>query len=109
MYRNVLKKLNNVQTCTACKVVCVICFFALLVSIGTQVYFSNKFAVKGHEMNQLSASKDKLEQEISKLELQVSALSSLSEIESKATKMGFVKMDKELGFVGPIFVASNLR
>lgn len=70
------------------------CFFVL--SILLSAFVTNKYAIKGAEMNLLIEQKQKLENEISQLQLEISQASSLKSIEGKASKLGFVKYNHPL-------------
>lgn len=64
----------------------------MFVSLLCQVLITNNLALKSNELNELSAKKQDLEKQIAVLEFEDSSLSSLSGIETKAKKLGFVKM-----------------
>lgn len=68
-----------------------ISFASLLVSLFSQMYITNKLAVRSSELVELNNRKEQLEKELASLEYENSVLSSLSNIETKALSAGFIK------------------
>ncbi len=81
------------------------------VSLIIQVYLSNKYTIKSDDIVSLETKKIALEQEISKLEQETTAISSLSKIESKALVLGFIKSSVPLSVVStpPLAAVPNLQ
>lgn len=81
------------------KALCILCFFVLTISFLAQLYISNTYAVKSSEMVLLMNKQNELEREVSKLQLAVSEVSSLTNIEQNAHKLGFVEMQNPVSVV----------
>ncbi len=64
---------------------------AFLISLFSQMYLTNKLAIRSSELSELSSRKEQLEKEIAALNYENSLVSSLSYIESKALSDGFVE------------------
>ncbi len=77
-----------------------VCFFVL--SLLSQLYVSNRLAIKGKEMVDLAARRKELEKEISELSLEQSQYASLVNIEEKASKLGFVKSTEYVSAIAPV-------
>lgn len=73
----------------------------LFVSITTQIVVTNNCVVKGSEFNKLKERKQALNEEISDLELEISNVSSLSALETKARKLGFVEYTQPIAVIEP--------
>lgn len=81
------------------KICAVFTFLILVASIIFQVSITNKYAIKGSEMVELSGREASLKREISILQLQASELGSMSKIESQAQNLGFVEYDKTIAVI----------
>ncbi|MFA6982136.1 MAG: hypothetical protein WC243_03890 [Patescibacteria group bacterium] len=88
-----------------CKSTCFASVLAFIVSIVLQVYFSNSSAIKSNEMIALNEKRVLLEEEISVLGHEITAISCLSNIEQLAREKGFVDMESALLVVKPAAVA----
>ena len=84
-----------------------IILFAL--SIGMRMYLTNKLAIKGKELEQLSLNKELLEKEISKISFEISSTSSISYIETEAREKGFVDYKQQIAVISPAPVAALIR
>ncbi len=87
---------NRTKTLRICKT---LSFFSMIIFVGSlffQMYIANSTALKGKDFMELYDKKQVLEKEIAYLEFEDSNLSSLSNIETKAEKLGFVEMTEPL-------------
>jgi hypothetical protein len=98
----------KIKQCKTSKTLFSICFFGFLLTLGMQMFVSNRFAVKGAELSTLLERQKELEKEIYAQELKLSQLSSLSYIEKMATKSGFVSSSQVVYLDSPTF-AANIR
>lgn len=83
----------------------------VVISFFSQLYFSNKYAVKGTEMTELMNKHAQLTKDISKLELAISEVSSLSLLETRAQQLGFVQMEIPVSVIKSpaVAVATDLQ
>lgn len=77
-----------------------VCIFTF--SVFTQLYVSNRLAVKGKEMVALDSKKTLLAKEISELRLESASLSSLAYIESVSKQRGFVENTSFILTINPV-------
>lgn len=63
-------------------------FTAML--FATQLVLANELSSRGADMRQLSLRREELQKDIRLLKSEVASLSSLAEIEEKASRLGFV-------------------
>jgi hypothetical protein len=96
----------NVKKENICSFASKLSFVLFVVSILTQVFITNKYAVKGSEMVFLQEQKDSIEAHISSLELEASQLASLSLLESRADELGFIKYDAPLTVISSAKLAA---
>ncbi len=73
------------------------------------MYLTNKLAIKGKELEQLSLNKELLEKEISKISFEISSTSSISYIETEAREKGFVDYKQQIAVISPAPVAALIR
>lgn len=88
-----------------------VCVFYLTIilftlSIGMRIYLTNRLAIKGKELEELSYSKERLKKEISKLSYEISSSSSISYIETEARKEGFIDYKQQIAVIAPVPVAA---
>jgi len=81
----------NIKSQNPYKIILSLSFATLILSLFAQMYLTNKLAVKGSELTDLENQKQELQRSISKLEFDNSVLSSLSNVETRAVALGFVK------------------
>lgn len=74
-------------------------------SIGMRIYLTNKLAIRGKELKELSLSKETLEKEISELSFEISSVSSISYIDTKARTKGFIDYNQQIAMISPAPVA----
>ena len=98
----------KIKQCRTSKTLFFFFFFAFLLTLGMQIFVSNRFAVKGVELSSLLDRQKELEKEIYAQELKLSQLSSLSYIEKLATRNGFVSSSQVVYLDSPTF-ATNIR
>jgi len=75
-------------------------FVCFAVSLILQVIITNKYAIKGNEMNRLKETKHELERQISLVTLEIVDSSSLASVEVKAKELGFVEHTVPIEIVG---------
>lgn len=81
-------------------------FVMLVGSLALQVAVTNKYAVKGSEMVSLMDQEQQLQKEISLLRLEVSEVSSMAYIETRAAELGFTEYNSQVAAIGsPQFAA----
>jgi len=97
-------KLPNINKLS--KNIFVFATFFLILSISLQVFISNKYAVKGSEMVELTARKKSLEREVSKLNMYLSCISSMFYVETRARELGFVQFDGKVNTIDSVPVAA---
>ena len=78
-------------------------------SIGMRMYLTNKFAIKGKELEELSSNKAILEKEIAKLSFEISSISSISYVETEARNKGFTDYKQQIAVISSIPVAALIR
>lgn len=78
------------------KALCILSFVLALVSLASRLYFSNRLAVKNAGLQDLFVQKTELERSIASLSYETSVLSSLGNIEHRATALGFKKIEGPL-------------
>jgi len=81
--------------------------FVILLSFF-QVIAANLTASKGQEVGEINTQIEKLTKENQKLELQIESLTSLSQMEIRAKKLGFKKAGSFVFLAKPLPVALNL-
>ncbi|MBI2620711.1 hypothetical protein HYW61_00605 [candidate division WWE3 bacterium] len=81
-------------------------FLVMLVLIAVQLYVTNMVALKGSELARLESRKLALNEDTSGLEIALSRLSSLSNVEREAFGLGFVRLLGNISAIGPSTVAS---
>ncbi len=74
-----------------------------------RMYLTNKLAIKGKELEQLSLNKELLEKEISKISFEISSTSSISYIETEAREKGFIDYKQQIAVISPAPVAALIR
>lgn len=72
-----------------------------------QLYVSNRFVTEGQSIKEAEAQTEMLKSENLKIQNQIEGLSSLRNIQTQASKMGFVKIDKVRYLAEPVIVASR--
>ena len=95
-----IKRKQNKKTKTS-KIILRSSIALLFVSIIAQIVITNNSVVKGGEFNELKERKQALNEEISDLELEISNVSSLSALEAKAKKLGFVEYTQPIAVIEP--------
>lgn len=90
-------KLPNSKT--VCKYIARLSVFMFFISVLLQIYASNKTGIKGSEIVDLNSRRDRLEREISDIQLEISRVSSFALVENKAKRLGFEKFDGEVGVI----------
>lgn len=86
-------------------------FCFLFGSVLFRIYCANDIAIKNEEFRNLFSQKKELEKELTKLKFIDANLSSLTDIESRALKIGFIEYNDSLAMINtkePIPVAANL-
>lgn len=96
-----MTKTNRKEQSKICNIVFKASLIALFVSVITQIVITNSFVVKGSEFTNLQKRKQVLNEEISDLELGISNTSSLSALEDKAKKLGFVEYTQPIAVIEP--------
>jgi cell division protein FtsL len=91
-----------IKTKIKCKnlLVLSVCFF--VISLMAQLYVSNRLVVRGKEMVDLAVRREDLEKEISELSLEQSQRASLSSIEERANKLGFVESTEYVSAIASV-------
>lgn len=91
----------------SCKYIFRLTLAIFIVSLGFQLFISNKYAVKGMEMLKLKNRKDVLASEILNMQLEASSISSLMYVEEKAKELGFVELEGEINLIDTPHVAAR--
>ena len=74
-------------------------FILLVLSLATQMFITNKFAVKGDEMAATLHQKEELQREVSLLELEIAEVASLATVETRAQELGFVEYNQPMAVI----------
>lgn len=98
----------KITNCRKSKAFFMLCLFGFLITLGIQVFVSNRYAVKGAELSDLLEKQKELEKDIYAQELKLSQLSSLAYVESLAIKNGFIAITDIVYLDSPTF-AANIR
>lgn len=98
----------KIKQCKTSKTIFCFCLFGFIITLGMQMFVSNRFAVKGAELSTLLEKQKELEKEIYAKELKLSQLSSLAYVEKAASKSGFVSSTHVVYLDSPTF-AVNIR
>ena len=87
---------KNIKILNIYRSVSFLSFGILLVSVVFRIYCSNQISVKNEELKDLYVYKKDLQKEITMLEYIDTTLSSLSEVEKRASLLGFVEQEGAL-------------
>lgn len=80
-----------------------------VLTLTLQVALTNKFAVKGIEMESIFQRREVLARDVSNLELELSKISAMGNLESKATELGFVDYESQISVISSSSYAANIR
>ncbi len=97
---------QKMKTLTKSKLFFIASIVLFVVSMFTQMYITNIFAVKGNEVAKLTTASTSLKREISELTLKKSLLSTLSVLQTQAKSQGFIEMTTAINTLHPVSVAS---
>jgi len=101
-----MKSILNFIDIKFCKIVFKLSLVVFLTSLILQVYISNKVAVEGIDMVNLTNEKEAVALRIEKLKQGTSQFSSLAYIEKRAESLGLISYAGSLRSIEPITVAS---
>ena len=88
------------------KYCCVVSFSVFLVTLGFDLYVSNRATIKGKDLQGLYVEKEQLEKDIALLKYEDSNLSSLVYVQQRARDIGFVEMKDPLATISSLPLAS---
>ena len=84
-----------------CKTFLVLSIFLFAIGALTKMFLSTNIAIKSGELKNLFEQKSQLEKEVSKLSYENASISSITSVEERAKKLGFVEMKDRLLSLDP--------
>lgn len=99
-----MKRINNNNQIY--KYLCILSLGIFVITLGLNLYVSNRATIKGKDLQSLYLEKTQIEKDISFLEYEDSNLSSLVAIQTRATTLGFEELKEPLATISSAPLAS---